>query len=521
MYLDQREFPSISAGQFMLMRNAFKSAQLNESDYQTLILNVPRIQEMFTDSDDSINWKSFTAAEARARWPFFDFGTYLLHLNSQQRFSHNVKEFIFVVKTPTYFDKLNAFLLPKVKNGAQDKIDLFKLLSIYTVFADFGKYLGVDSVESEMQKRYQIGTNPTSPIAHSYHFIYTYDNGHATYGALKFCAADLRHHLPHIGSAVHADLTSNFPIHTEIQRFEELIEVTREELIEWLGESDVEQELKDILMEKLKKTGISFTTRESLEKESFEESHRQLNLDGQKHYIDGVVEMKNFLFKRKLDRLNSKIEALRSSAFAEASAANVDLEYSRLGNWLNVPAAILTSPMLSTEVNTPKTMIYSNIIWIIGRELSKAIDSEGALYNALGVHKRGESDLKKLEQMWTEAHTCLEQNIHNSQGNHAIIVRRSLNEIVGFQMAYRSFEKAVEKILGKEEPRRSKDDLRTTSIQNFFMTSTAVYCETEKKRGGSMALLDKFVDSFLKKHSILGCTKQFINSDCMVRPGKQ
>jgi signal recognition particle GTPase len=117
-----------------------------------------------------------------------------------------------------------------------------------------------------------------------------------SYESLRFCAAELRHTLPHIASALHADLVSELPLHEEIQRFEELIEMVRNELIEWVTESDVDQKLKDMLIEKLRKIGVSFTTRESLEKESFEEAHRYLQLDKSDKYIDSVVETKKFVF---------------------------------------------------------------------------------------------------------------------------------------------------------------------------------------------------------------------------------
>ena len=45
-------------------------------------------------------------------------------------------------------------------------------------------------------------------------------------------------------------------------------------------------------------------------------------------------------------------------------------------------------------------MVYSNLVWIVAREMSKAIDSEGILYNALGVHKAA-SDLTQMQQLWT------------------------------------------------------------------------------------------------------------------------
>lgn len=47
-----------------------------------------------------------------------------------------------------------------------------------------------------------------------------------------------------------------------------------------------------------------------------------------------------------------------------------------------------------------RTMVYSNIMWLLAKEMAKAIDSEGVLYNSLGVHKRGNKDVKELEQAW-------------------------------------------------------------------------------------------------------------------------
>lgn len=59
-----------------------------------------------------------------------------------------------------------------------------------------------------------------------------------------------------------------------------MIEVAREEFIRWVNESNVNQTLKDILIEKLRKLGISFTTHESLDKDFFEEAHKSLNWEG-------------------------------------------------------------------------------------------------------------------------------------------------------------------------------------------------------------------------------------------------
>lgn len=248
---------------------------------------------MAVDSDDSMSWISFTAAEAQARWPFFNFTTYLTHLNSMQTFSHNVKEFLFVVKSPAYFDKLNAFFLGQTEVENQTKMDLFKMLSIHSVFSEYVKYFGVDEIEDKMSKKYQVG-NPLSPYPKPYHLIYTYEGGHSTYEALRFCSKELRTHLPHIASAVFADMTSELTVQQEIQRVEGFIELVRTELIEWVNESEIDQSAKDVLAEKLEKVGVSFTTRESLERESFEEAHKglELGLIGFNSYDSSVAWLK-------------------------------------------------------------------------------------------------------------------------------------------------------------------------------------------------------------------------------------
>jgi hypothetical protein len=57
--------------------------------------------------------------------------------------------------------------------------------------------------------------------------------------------------------------------------------------------------------------------------------------------------------------------------------------------------------------------------------------------------------------------------------------------MVGFQVAYRSFDKAIKEIFGKDTKHRSKEDMQSTAIKNFFQTSTSVYCRAGE-RGASI-----------------------------------
>jgi hypothetical protein len=54
----------------------------------------------------------------------------------------------------------------------------------------------------------------------------------------------------------------------------------------------LDAKIKEHMFEKLRKIGISFTTRESLEKDSFEEAHQALAGLYREKYINSVAGMK-------------------------------------------------------------------------------------------------------------------------------------------------------------------------------------------------------------------------------------
>ncbi|KAI6197181.1 hypothetical protein M3Y94_01194200 [Aphelenchoides besseyi] len=391
-------------------------------------------------------------------------------------------------------------------------------MSLYNAFDLYSKYLGVDGLEDSMQKDHQIGQSDFH--SQPYHFIFTYGNGgHASYEALRFCSRDLRENLPDIASAVLARMVIKQPLNEEIQRFEGLIEATRNELIELLSHLSIPQSLRVVLMEKIRKIGISFSTRETLENDLFEEAHEDLNVDEAESYVDNVADQKRFLLRRKLRRLNSKVEAIRSAAFGDSSAAETKIEYSRIGNWLNIPGSILTSAAMGSGMSSPRAVIYSNIAWILGREMAKAIDSEGLMYNAVGVHRRGESDLEAMENIWTDALSCLRVNVRSSElvgKSPALFVRETLDEMIGFQVAYGSFMKAVEKLIGSFSTISAHADrTRKMSVKNFFQTSASTYCDLPA-RGGSLPLLDKFLDGYVKRRDVFNCSNKSINFECPV-----
>jgi hypothetical protein len=129
LYLEQKLPADLDAGLLVLMRRAFHD-EWDERIFQQITLNIPRIRKMAGDPDDSSAWESFTAAEAWARWPWFDFGTYFSELNKELKFTEDVKKLMFVVKTPRFFDKMTAMYEPLDKSHENRTMELFKTLMV-------------------------------------------------------------------------------------------------------------------------------------------------------------------------------------------------------------------------------------------------------------------------------------------------------------------------------------------------------------------------------------------------------
>lgn len=62
------------------------------------------------------------------------------------------------------------------------------------------------------------------------------------------------------------------------------------------------------------------------------------------------------------------------------------------------------------------------------------------------------------------------------------MVRRSINDIIAFQIAYRTYEKAINHYLSKENRRTEyNEEWRNSAIKSFFETSTSVYCSVSER----------------------------------------
>lgn len=113
-----------------------------------------------------------------------------------------------------------------------------------------------------------------------------------TYESIHFCVRDLRTNLPDVASALLSELTAKYSLKDEIQRVEGMIESARNELVELVSHLPTSQSAKNTLMEKVRKIGVSFSIRESVEKDLFEEVHRELSVDEDEVYVDIIADQR-------------------------------------------------------------------------------------------------------------------------------------------------------------------------------------------------------------------------------------
>jgi hypothetical protein len=85
----------------------------------------------------------------------------------------------------------------------------------------------------------------------------------------------------------------------------------------------------------------------------------------------------------------------------------------------------------------------------------------------------------------------------------AAVIRETLDEILGFQLAYHSFAKAVEQNVD------DNSETKNSSFRNFFHSSTSLYCGIEE-RGGSMVRIHARVNQLFvgSVGQVSGCLYQ-------------
>uniref|UniRef100_A0A914CXU1 Uncharacterized protein n=1 Tax=Acrobeloides nanus TaxID=290746 RepID=A0A914CXU1_9BILA len=161
---------------------------------------------------------------------------------------------------------------------------------------------------------------------------------------------------------------------------------------------------------------------------------------------------------------------------------------------MHVPTAFLMSPVLcgSNENNCSKSLLY----WLIGRQISKAIDSKGINWNFDGTiidQLHAKSDPLGATKI------CLSSHIKRE--NFADI-EHVVNEAIGIELALKIF--AQQKI--------SSENIKLHK-EGFFKSLQPFYCSNEHL-GSVMVLLEKYMDYLMKRENTFDCSFHQINMNC-------
>ena len=105
---------------------------LYDEDIPRVMLNVPRLRSAIADADDVGEWRHLSVAQAEDLWPNLAIGerVRLAFLHADVQLKHKIDGYEFVVKTPAYFDVLNAMLNAKGEAQAAEKLDVYKILLV-------------------------------------------------------------------------------------------------------------------------------------------------------------------------------------------------------------------------------------------------------------------------------------------------------------------------------------------------------------------------------------------------------
>jgi hypothetical protein len=173
---------------------------------------------------------------------------------------------------------------------------------------------------------------------------------------------------------------------TEIQKYRE-ITLKMFELLTDKVEAEIQPylsnpEQKEIAKERLAKVGLSTEEPEWMQlsdsKKRFEDEHKSFEIQPNPSSIVALLRFRRFGIVKKLLRLTDKNEALRNANFEFISQSSTKIEYSQIGNWINIPIAALMRLHYSNE---------ASLILEISNNILKIVTPEGFQWSAYGTQR--------------------------------------------------------------------------------------------------------------------------------------
>jgi hypothetical protein len=317
-------------------------AQSNINDTKTLAFRGRRIfepalsfsmalNEIFDETyDNSSNWQILNLNPSNLK--DYDYAVFFKKLLADQNAIKVDQNFKFVVKSPKYVKKLGELL-------AKTSAETIKSL----IVANLRKSIKTD-----------------------------FDD----------CVKVVEKYAPLAASMVYLSSQNS----TEIQKIREatlkMFEILADKAQNVITPYLTSEEQKQIAKLRIQKVGLSTEEPEWMQlsdaQKRFEVEHENFEIQANPSSIVALLRFRRFAIVKQLLRLADKNEALRNSNFDFTSQSSTKIEYSQIGNWINIPLGAL------------KRLNYGNeasFVLDISNAIIKIVTPEGFRWSAFGTQR--------------------------------------------------------------------------------------------------------------------------------------
>ena len=193
------------------------------------------------------------------------------------------------------------------------------------------------------------------------------------------CMHAVEKYVPHAATVVYLSTYKDGEIQSVrehiLEKFELLVKETEYIVSQYLENS----EQRKLAKERLQKVGLTTEEPDWLQLEDspfrFEQEHKDLQVHENSPALVALLRLRRFAFIKSISHLEDKTEALRNSAFENTPMSSTKMEYSRIGNWINIPIASFM------DIDEERIIIN------LSQQIAKVLDSEGFKWSPFGTQR--------------------------------------------------------------------------------------------------------------------------------------
>jgi len=193
------------------------------------------------------------------------------------------------------------------------------------------------------------------------------------------CMHAIEKYVPHAATIAYLSTFKEGEIESVRERFLEKFELLAEEIEGIATKYLNNDEQRKLAKERIHKIGLTTEEPDWLQLDDspfrFEQEHKDLQVHENSPALVALLRLRRFAFLKSISHLKDKTEALRNSAFENTPMSKTKMEYSRVGNWINVPVASFM------DIDEEKITIQ------ISQQIAKVLDSEGFKWSPFGTQR--------------------------------------------------------------------------------------------------------------------------------------